>query len=238
MEEWRETPVETARREDAEDLQRELAGVVGPRHQRFGVGRLQKEAVESRKRAEETTRDLATLLQDPAYRALYLQLGNTLSDAEQEADATIERLEAQLLQIDDDLANMEAEAAKGPDGQSVFRYADGRVVNAQGREIAPEIAAGIIWPSGAPTAEAYFTALDRRDALEDHLEEWRVYRSGTLGAIRDRYEDEADPMAEVDIQEALDQIDHARPILPAEADPPLASEAAPEVVPTSFPSFD
>ena len=135
---------------------------------------------------------------------------------------------------------MEARAAKTLDGSPVFRTADGRVVNADGEDLLPEIAAGIQWPANAPTAEEYFDAKQRHDELTTSLEEWHGYRNDTLGGIRDRYEERDNPMSKGELRDAQDAIERSAPslasleIVPASTDTqPIVSVTA-QNIPTAL----
>lgn len=199
-------------RQDFEDQQNELAGRETGRRARFGVGVSHAHEIKEKERKERAFRDaLDRLLLDPEYRRLYENLGTRLSNAEREADTAIESVQRQLQQAQDDINAMEDKAARDPSRQAVFRYADGRVVNADGEELPPEIAEGIIWPDNAPSAEDYFAAKDRRDALADHLASWHTYRIDVLGDIRHRYDSDPASMDKDDLQHELDRIDLERP---------------------------
>jgi len=159
------------RAQDFVDLQHELRGEDIGRLRRFlSPDDVRAPEAQRKKRARDALRrQLVELLLDPAYRALYTAVGTRLSEAEVQADRAIVRVEAQLLDAVQAIEEMENAAARGPDGQPVFRYADGRVVTADGEELPPEIAAGIVWPPHAPSAEAYFAERARHDALEAQL---------------------------------------------------------------------
>jgi len=200
---------------DFDDLQREVTGQDGARMRRF-LSPDDPRVMSAEKKAakERAYRDmLDRLLLDPEYRALYSELGDRLGHAEAETDSAIAAIQQQLRVADQELADMEAAAAKGPDGGPVFRRADGRVVSAEGEELPPEIAAGIQWPANAPIAEDYFAAKRRRDDLDAHLDDLHIYRNDTLGGIRHRYEDRDDPMSKDDMRDALDDIQALRPEL-------------------------
>lgn len=198
-------------REDRDDFHNAIAGRETGRQVRFG-GRTRDAETSERKKSERAFRDaLDRLLQDAEYRVLYEQLGETLSDAERNADQTIADIQIALRQLDDDIADMEARAAKTLDGKLVFRTADGRVINEDGEELPPEIADGIQWPPNAPTAEEYFGAKGRRGELAAGLEEWQGYRNDTLGDIRNRYDDRENPMDKNDLSNAIQQIQASAP---------------------------
>jgi len=157
----------------------------------------------------------------------------TLSDAERSADQTIADIQIALRKLEDDIADMEARAAKTLDGKPVFRTADGRVVNADGEQLPPEIAAGIQWPANAPNAEDYFAAKQRQGELIAGLEEWQGYRNDTLGGIRDRYEDRENPMSKDDLRAAQDAIEQSTPAISGLEITPASVEVQPAVSATS-----
>ncbi|MEP2640081.1 hypothetical protein [Roseobacter sp.] len=224
-------------REDTDDFQNAIAGRDTGRQMRFGGQTRDAENAE-RKKSERAYQDaLDRLLQDPAYRALYEELGTRLSEAERNADQTIAAIETALEAVEDEIADMETNAAKGPDGAPVFRTADGRVVNADGEELPPEIAEGIQWPPNAPSAEDYFDAKGRHDALITSLDDWRKYRNDTLGGIRDRHEDRGNPMTKDEIGDALEEIDSARPDTVALEASTVSAEAEITVGPVAFPTI-
>lgn len=223
---------------DLDDLQREITGQDGARIRRFlSPNDPRSMTSEQRRQKERTFRDLLDrLLQDPEYRALYQDLGKKLRDAETQTDTAIALVEEKLNKADQLLEGMERRAAKGPDGRPVFRYADGRVVNADDEELPPEIAAGIQWPENAPSAEDYFAAKRHRDDLSTQLDELNIYRNNVLGDIRHRYDDRDNPMSKDDLKDALEDIDRMRPAQHAGAFEKIKTSAL-EVVPTAFPDL-
>jgi len=218
---------------DFEDQQNELAGRDAGRMARFGVGTAREQELKDKKRSEQAFRNaLDQLLLDPEYRRLYEELGDALGSAEIDADNAIASLQDQLNAIAQDVAAMEQDAARDPDGRSVFQYADGRVVYADGSEVPEDIAAGIVWPKDAPSAQDYFAAKDHQAALQRALEDWIIYRNEVLGGIRDRHDDPDNPMSKDEIAEALEEIERARPSLKL-IETPAPSEAQPEPAPAS-----
>lgn len=222
---------------ERDDYNHALSGVETGRMPRFGA-KSKAELEKKQKKAERVFRDaLDRFLQDPDYRALYVQLGQRLNDAEQEADTVLAETQAALRNLSKKIAEMEGRAATGPDGQLVFLTADGRVVDGNAEELPPEIAEGIIWPANAPTAEEYFGALEYQNALTQQLEEWQSYRTDTLGDIRNRYDDRENPMSIEGMNNALEAIDAARPlVIAAEASKP-SQEAELSVSPASCPTI-
>ncbi|MEP5729560.1 MAG: hypothetical protein ABJL67_09295 [Sulfitobacter sp.] len=200
---------------ERDDYNNAIAGRETGRMMRFGAKSKDEREAKQRK-AERVFRDaLDRLMQDAEYRALYEQLGENLSDAERNADHTIAAIQAALRKLEDDIADMDARAGRTLDGKSVFRTADGRVINEDGEELPPEIAEGIQWPPNAPTAEEYFGAKERHGDLAAGLEEWQGYRNDTLGGIRDRYEDRENPQAIEGLENDLNLIAEDAPSVPA-----------------------
>ncbi len=222
---------------DREDYNDAIAGRDSGRMIRFGGKSHARREIE-KKKAEQAFRDaLELLLQDPEYRALYEELGSRLASAEIEADTVIADLEAALQDFDAQIADMEARAAKGPDGNPVFKLDNGRVVDANGEDLPPEIADGIIWPSNGPSGDDYFDIKARRSDNADLLSRWQDYRHDTLGGIRDRYDDRENPQAIDGLRGDLDAIEAIRPseFSLQSAGPKDVTAALPN--PTAFPTI-
>lgn len=215
------TDVDLAKQRDTRDrLERDdynnaIAGRETGRMMRFGAKSQTEREADARK-AERLFRDaLEQMLDDPVYRAKYELLGERLSEAERTADQMLSDIQATLRVLEREIAEMEDRAAKGPDGQPVFKTADGRVVNARGEELAPEIAAGIQWPPNATSAEEYFSAMERYDDLSEGFEEWNSYRTDILGGVRHRHEDRDNPQSIEGLENDLNLISEGSPPVPA-----------------------
>ncbi len=218
-------------RQDFTDQQNELMGNETGRRARFLGGANARTARLEKERKDRVFRDLLDrLLDDPEYRALYEELGRELSSAEFEADDAISDLEQKLADVRNQIDALENAAARGPDGQPVFKTADGRVVAVDGQELPPEIADGIIWPANAPTAEDYFTLQQNQRDLTDLLDQWRTYRFEVLGDIRDRYDDREKPMTKDDYRNDLARIQDAVPDM-SKVELVSVDVKAPEAVP-------
>ncbi|MGJ8629394.1 MAG: hypothetical protein ACSHXB_20775 [Sulfitobacter sp.] len=219
------------RQVDLDDLQREIAGQDVGRMARFlGENDPRSNADQKKKAGERAYRTLLDqMMWDAEYKALYIDLGNKLADAERDADDMLASIDADLLALTQHIADMENEAARGPDGTPVFRYADGRVVDANGEAIPIEIAEGILWPDDAPSAEDYFGVRQQQANLLDQQREWSNYRNDILGDVRDRYDDVDAPISKGDMQDALDQIETAKPAPLLAADLTTAQAVAPDI---------
>lgn len=204
---------EAKRQRDFDDLQNEISGADTGRMRKFLSPNDDRTPDGKRKKAEQERmrQTLADLMRDPEYARLYSELGNRLRDAETQADTALATIQRLLAAAQQEVADMEDSAARDPDGRQVFRYADGRVVYADGSDVAPEIVAGIVWPTNAPSAEDYFAAKTRQQALVDQLRELDTYRNDVLGGIRDRYDSDDPPMSHDDLKDALDEIETLNP---------------------------
>ena len=233
-----ETPDEHRKRLELQDYGHELAGLETGRVQRFGIGKARFEQDKEKRRKERAYRDaLDRLLIDPQYRALYEELRDKLSAAETEADQAIDSIQAALAA--QQVANQEMrDRAPKIDGKAVFRYADGRVVDEDGNEIDPALAAAIIWPSDAATADDYFAGMAREEALRVALAEWLAYRYGTLGEVRNRFEDRDNPMSKDDLEDAIEEIEKDAPDLPLEAAKPTEATQAVSHAPQALLTLD
>ena len=228
---------DASQRLERDDYNNAIAGRETGRMTRFGAKSKDEREAEQRK-TERVFRDaLDRLMQDAEYRALYEQLGEDLSGAERNADQTIAAIQIAIGTLEDDIADIEARAAKGPDGQLVFKTADGRVVNADGKELPLEIAEGIIWPPNAPSAEAYFGTREQRSELTTQLAAWQGYRNGALGDIRNRYDDRDTPMSKDDLKDTLDTLDAARPTPVSLETSQSSQEAELSSAPITFPKI-
>mgnify|MGYP001797201881 CR=1 FL=1 len=218
-------PNDQKKRQDFEDQQNELAGRETGRMTRFGVGAALAQELKEKERKERAYRDALDrlLATDPEYRRLYEELGGRLGKAETAADQTIDAIQDALRAQQDANQDMRDRAPR-VDGKAIFRYADGRVVDEDSNEIDATIAAGIIWPEDAPSAEDYFAGVERENALWTALDEWQAYRDVTLGGIRDSYDDRDNPMTKDDMQKALQDIAVTAPSNPlAQSSEHLAS---------------
>ena len=154
---------------------------------------------------------LEQALSDPGYAQAYQGLADTLSAYESATASAISEAES-------DIADMEANAARLPDGTVVFRDANGDVYTADGEKVGPDVAAGVEWPEGAASREDY---LKRKKELE----ELRRYEVEVLGRARDRMNDPDNPPSKDELRELQRDIEEKAP----EAVRRSAEVEAPEV---------
>ncbi|WP_299587632.1 hypothetical protein [uncultured Tateyamaria sp.] len=212
--------------QDFVDLQNEISGADTGRMRKFLSPDDDRTPEGKRKKAEreQTRRTLEDLMRDPEYARLYVEFGDRLGTAETGADTALAAIQQMLDAAQQDVSDMEVNAARDPDGRAVFQYVDGRVVYADGTDVDPDIAAGIIWPPNAPSAEEYFAAKDRVQSLQDSMRDWTTYRYDVLGDMRDRYDDKDNPMDKDDLRHDLDRIEKLRPELRELNAPPPSPE--------------
>lgn len=234
-----ETSDERRKRLELQDHGNELAGLEAGRMTRFGVGTALAEKIKEKKRKQQAYRDALDrlLATDAEYRRLYEDLGHKLGKAETAADQAIDAINTALISQQDANQDMLDRAPK-INGKAVFRYADGRVVDEEGNEIDAAIAAGIIWPEDAPSAEDYFAGLEREDDLRASLDDWQDYRNDALGGIRDRYDDRDNPISKGDMLEALEGIEAARPAEPSLSVGEVSMKSAAHLTPAAFPDMN
>lgn len=232
--------IDNKRQADIDDLQREIAGLDVGRMTRFLSENDPRSVAGKRKNAEERAfrTVLDQLLQDAAYKALYIDLGQKLGAAKRDADDMLSRIDVDLVAIAERIAEMENDAGPDPDGAPVFRYVDGRVVDTNNEVIPIEIAEGIMWPDDAPSAEEYFGAKQEQAVLQDRQREWSGYRTDVLGDVRNRYDDADAPMSKDDMQKALDEIEQSRPTALTLNVAHDANTPAAVPMPAAFPDFN
>jgi len=115
---------------------------------------------------------------------------------------------------------------------------DGRVVDENSTALPPEIAARIIWPPNASSAEDFFQAKADRDRLQDDLAAWRTFRTDVLGDTHDRHDYSDDPMTKDDMRDALDRIETARPEMPRTCELAVTSEVQTKSGQQAFPTVN
>lgn len=222
-------------RQTFNDLQNEISGRETGRISRFLTADGRSFRTDEKRQKDKAYRDVLDMLlaTDPEYFALYTRLGDELSSGEAEADSIIANLQSAIDALEQQIEVMRAGAPRLPDGRLVFRYIDGRVVDEAGALVSPEIAEGIIWRKGSPSAEQYFDALEKRQSTYDLLEQWVAYRQDYLGYLRNRYDDRAEPMTKDELKEALDDIYSKKPPHPSDLEVGAADLAGAQLTVTT-----
>lgn len=184
-------------RQDYDDLQNEIAG--------RDVGRIARFIHEDRspqgreKRAEKerasVSRLMALLQSDPEYARLYNDTMDKLGRAETATQAALESAERRLAGAEQDLANMRDRASTLPDGKKVFRGKDGNVYTEDGRQLTHDERSQVDWKEGAPRFDEF--AAKKKEAVQARTDitDLQRYQTDVLGRIRDRMEDEKNPVS-------------------------------------------
>ncbi len=217
------------RKQDFDDLQNETADRDVGRHSRFLNEGERTAEIKRKKRDEERAfrTQLERLMQDPVYRAKYVDVMDGLRKAEQTTDAALERIAQTIRALEQDIQDMEDRAARLPDGTLVFRDANGVVRRADGSAVEDHLVETILWTGSEPGFEDYVDARNRLNDIKDSQSEVERYRDDTLGSARDRLTDPDNPpsLDELDgIQDGFMAAmpDEVRNALPNEASPPQA----------------
>lgn len=201
---------ERKRDQDQRDLGHEQAGLETGRQRRFLTsGNINEQSGKKEGRGRGLSA-LELLLLDPAYAAAYEAFGERLRDAEQRIETALAEMRGELQEIDTAIDEALEGGTRLPDGRVVFQYADGRVIDSEGNAVDPADVEGIQWKPGATSAEDYMALRERREALAAMIAEAERYQVEVLGNLRDRYEDQDNPITleemeqfEVDIDDVL-----------------------------------
>lgn len=190
------------REEDRRDYERELAGIDIGREARFHSTEFVEDRRQGRGGASSSSRrdqrEFASRLQmllatNPGYAKLYNDTMGALGDAEAATDRAIAKAQKALEDAQQRLEQTLSRAAMLPDGTRVFRDARGNVWNERGQRVSEADAAGIEWRGDEPAYEQF---LQESESVKDRLtrlEALQGFRVDTLGRIRDRMDDPANP---------------------------------------------
>lgn len=199
------------RSRDFDDQQNELAGRETGRQRRF----LPDDALspEGRKKKAERERfsELMRMLADPAYRALYEQAAQRLSEAEQATDRALDRIGREISAARDQVSEIEDRAARLPDGTRVYRAADGTIRREDGSIVEGPNAESIVWRGDEPCYEEMQAARERLEVLHRAQQDLLDYQNGVLGPARDRLEDEDNPPTPDELRDILGRIRNGAP---------------------------
>lgn len=182
----------------------------------------------------------ALLANDPAYQALYTGTFNALRDAEAATGKALDRANDALEQATADMDEALDIANQLPNGTRVFRSeVDGKVYTEKGQEIDGHDAEAIVWRDNAPSYEELQAKRQGVIDAQSQIDALLLYQTDTLGAARDRLEDEGNPPSAEELEAIRkDILDRAPPAVKAviqpESSPPkvTASTSADIDVPT------
>jgi len=196
---------EDAGRQDFDNLQHTLAGLETGQQTRHGLNKEERDSILGKKQksvAEQIQDTLEwLLLNDKQYRLSHNNLIAALQSAEHKAETAINQIASQLSDAKIELETMIKNAAKLPNGASVFRDKEGKIRTAAGEIVSDDLAATIIWSGNEPSYEEFKAQEEYTSTLEDNLNEARGIET-ELGSIRGHASDNDKPPS----QEGLDAL--------------------------------
>lgn len=207
--------------QDFDDLQNELSGNEVGRISRFLSPETRALLIgkqNGKQSAYMTALDLA-LMNNPGFFKAYEAAMNTLGDAEDVAERVLTRLEAQLVDMEVQLEEAEAElqntldnAATLANGTRVFRDTDGGIWDEHNIR-ADDAAASIDWTGLEPSRETYLqqqkSAHDLGTSIREvknSILEIRVYQTDVLGNVRAELSDPDHSGRVEDVEASTDKI--------------------------------
>lgn len=198
---------EFRRKQDIDDLNREMSGVGASRLRRFVED---DQAPQSRRaRKESDVADIRTaldiMMQNERYAALWQTVENDLRSARRGVESLQHRIETAITRAKDDMAATLAQAVTLPDGRKAFLDEDGSAWTQDGEPLDPAIAAGIDW-TDRPTREEYLQQAKRLEQLEA-LDQDNRKLSLRLGDISNHVHDENDPASLEDLERYREEIE-------------------------------
>ncbi len=193
---------------DFDDLQHEMSGIDNGRMKRFlGENQQSIEAKRKKEAAREAQTRLMMLLADPVYRERYNLVLSRLDQLEQAADRALLTLEEQISEARTNLEDIQANAARLPDGTRVYRDANGAIRREDGSEVDETLAATIVWRGDEPTYESFADSDATVSKLEEEHDEVSGFRNDVLGGARNRIEDHENPPSLNDLDDILNGIE-------------------------------
>lgn len=212
--------------QDRIDLNNERAGLENTgRIKRFLTDAFGDSAAKLKKRRERDIdqASLQAMLLNKAYAERYNTVIEKLTEAERSVEIALVKAEAALARLGDQLADMEAAAAKDPDGRAVFYDAEGRARYADGSAVDDVTVAMILTRDDAPSYETWQATQDAAAETEAAIGDLEDIRDNVLAPIRVEMEDEDNPPTTERLEEIEDAVD-------------AASDAAAKVLPATTPS--
>lgn len=203
---------DTQKQRDFDDLQHEMSGTDNGRMKRFlGENQQSIEAKRKKEEAQEAQTRLMMLLADPIYRKRYNLVLSRLDQLEQAADRALLDLDEQISEAKANLADIQANAARLPNGTRVYRDAKGAVRREDGSEVDDTLAATIVWRGDEPSYESFVQADATVSKLEEQHSDVTAFRNDTLGNARNRIEDQDNPTSLDDLDDILNEMELAKP---------------------------
>lgn len=160
-------------------------------------------ASESRSRRTADTLLQMTLMNDPAYRAMYERVGEKLDAADRATLKALEEARLRETQARRAYDELQERAAQLPDGTRVYRTEDGKAAyDENGRQLTAEEQASVDWQQGQPSWEEREQSRQRLDDAFRERAEVEQYQE-RVGELKRRH-------AEGDLSpEELKELDRA-----------------------------
>ncbi len=181
------------RQQELDDLNNERAGRVTGRQERFLNQEMRDERDSNKKaqRQQEFISRLQRLLaSDPAYKALYDDTFNKLSEAERKAELAMEAAVLALENANSALQDVLGRAARLSGGTRVFRDANGQVWTEDGQLVEGDTLNEIVWHGNEPSREDLISSRKNVKQIETYIRDMQIYQTNVLGHIRNRMTDE------------------------------------------------
>lgn len=142
------------------DLQAEIAGIPNGKQARFLDGEGSPRSRRGGQSKEDTTsqilqNELQRLLQDADYARAWNEANEALDALQTNLTTLTDQLAGRIEHLEDVVNDFEERTAQTADGSLVFRDADGRLVDAEGRLLSPDVAARVENPEDAQSYDQY-----------------------------------------------------------------------------------
>lgn len=193
-----------------DDYNHELSGVDVGRQQRFFNKENTVTQEEKRRKASDRIQQLtalqALLNSDPEYAKLYNDVTKLLSEAEIKADNVLEicreKLEHAERMNQENLDN----ATRLSGGRRVFQGEDGAAYDENDQLIDPDIAEGIVWKKFSPSRDKFKTDKEFLNESQSAYDKAYHERYSILGEIRDKIENEDNPLQKDELNKIRDYL--------------------------------
>jgi hypothetical protein len=216
---------EQKRQRDLDDLNNEAAGREVGRISRFHHERDPKTIEDKKQERERRLSALAQLMRDPEYAAAYQRANDAIDRAQAALDTALLENAQITEELQDRLDEMEARAARLPDGRAVFRSAGGSLRTTDGHRLRSEaIPATLILPLDAASYEDYAATRDALTSARAHGQELSRVQTEVIDPARDRMADQDNPPSREELEEIEREMDATLAIIQGQHEPSSSSE--------------
>ncbi len=196
------------RDQDRDDFHNETAGRDVGRMKRFLPGEARPGYSKSKQEKHtEQLSQLAIMMQNAEYAALYTDTVELVQDHAAKAEAGIENARSVLSEAGQTLEDLTDEAAKlHPDGAPVFLDENGIAVRADGSPLSPDETDSVVWPEDAPSYEEYRDAKQAYVDAQERINAWINYQL-YLGDVQNRLNDPDNPLTSEELKQVQDDVE-------------------------------